>query len=315
MKTFIKKIIIYVCFIFIIAMLFQILISLKIKDESISENDNLEQTSSINADLVFLGSSRCWVHFDPCFFDSTYRIKSVNIGVNGHSEISMAIIRLKYYLSRNKSPKFAILSFDPFISAGSKINNTNFYLKHEFARYSFFPNAKDLLFVNYFKFNLAEKYIPLYSIFKYKLLYDCITLKKNNYNRLNANHLIDESWDTISQPVPKTAKKYYFNKDQIASISNSLSKLNNLCLKNNIKLLCIQTPVYKSIYDDVAFTNTNIICKNLEIPFLDINIDTICSNIHFFYNSNHLNKKGVGQMNQFLKKNVLLTSFLKKNKH
>lgn len=313
MKAFVKNIIVYGCFIFCIAMLFQILLSLKISGKSVSENDNLDLTSNINADLLFLGSSRCWAHFDPYFFDKTYKIRSVNIGVNGHSELTMAIVRLKHYLSGNRPPKFVILSFDPFISAGSETNNTNFFLKNEFARYSFFPSTKDLLFVNYFKFNFAEKYIPLYSIFKYRLLDDCISIQNNDFNTTNSNHINDELWDTIAKPIHKSAKKYYFNDNQIDSISKALGKLNNLCSKSNIKLICIQTPVYKSIYDNIAFTNTRLICRKLNVPFVDVNEKFFRNNINLFYNSNHLNKKGVEQMNQFFKKNVLIESFFKNN--
>lgn len=312
MKKFIKKTTSFIIFIIIIAALFQTILSLKIKNISLNDDDNLEQTSNINADLVFLGSSRCWVHFDPSFFDKTFKIRSVNIGVNGHSELTMAIIRLKYYLSRNKAPKFAILSFDPSMTAGSEIENTNFILKDEFARYSFFPEKKNLPILNYFKFNSAEKYIPLYSIFKYKLLDDCLFIKTKKYN-MNCNHLVDKKWDTIDNPIESEDYGNYFTKNHIISLTNSLNKLKKLCSDNNIKLLCIRTPIYISLHDDLASKNANTVCKSLNIPFLDVNVELIRSNIKYFYNPSHLNKNGVEQMNQLLKKDDLLISFLKKH--
>ncbi|WP_291097990.1 MULTISPECIES: hypothetical protein [unclassified Flavobacterium] len=308
MKTFIKNIVRFSLFIIFIAILLQTIISLKIRNESLNDIDNLEQTSNINADLVFLGSSRCWVHFDPSFFDKTFKIRSVNIGVNGHTEIAMAILRLKNYLSKNNPPKFAILSFDPLVNAGSEVDNSNFCDKDIYARYSFFPNRKNLSFVNYFKFNLSERYIPLYSIFKYKMLDDCLSITQK-YN-MNCNHIVDKKWDTIHNPITNSMKKNYSNKVQITTV-NSLGELNNLCKKNNIKLLCIQTPVYKAIYDELAFKNTKVICKTLNISFIDINIKPFRNNIEYFYSPTHLNKYGVEQMNQLLKKDSTLITFFK----
>ncbi|MDN3675796.1 hypothetical protein QWY90_00270 [Flavobacterium paronense] len=121
----------------------QIAISYRIDGKTVTGYDTLESTANTNADLVCLGSSRCWAHFDPRFFESNYHIKTINIGMNGHSDLTATLLRLQNYLSRNKAPKFAILNIDPFVSAGSLTNNTNFVTKNQYARYAFFPNEKD----------------------------------------------------------------------------------------------------------------------------------------------------------------------------
>ena len=308
MKAFIKNTVRFSLFVIFIAFLLQAIISLKIRNESLNEIDNLEQTANVNADLVFLGSSRCWVQFDPSFFDKHFKIKSVNIGINGHSELAITILRLKNYLSKNKPPKFAIFSFDPLMSAESEADNSNFCDKDIYARYSFFPNKENLDFVNYFKFDPSEKYIPLYALFKYKMLDDCLS-ETQEYNR-DCNHIVDRKWDTIYNPITDRVKEYYFPKTQMENVTNSLGELNRLCQKNNIKLLCIQTPVYKAIYDESAFKNTAVICKRLNIPFIDINTEFFRNNITYFYSPTHLNKDGVEQMNQLFKKEATLLSFL-----
>lgn len=309
MAFFLRKLIFFIAFVFIITLLFQLAISFRLKDKNIRGYDNLEQTSDVNADLVFIGSSRCWAHFAPRFFDSTFKIKSVNIGMDGHSQISSAIVRLKYYLSKNKSPRFAILNFDPFVYAGSETDNNDFAHKDSYARYSFLPDHKDLLIVNYFKFNIVEKYIPLYAIFKYRILGDCLSVKNKNSYTENGYERHDEKWDTILNPVTDKMKKSFFNETEKQKIVNALNELKRLCSKNNIKLLCIQTPVYKSIFENIAFSNTATLCKLLEIPFIDTDVEYIRNDINYFYNSFHLNTLGVLQMNLLLKKNKALTSF------
>lgn len=310
LKSFIKKSILFAGFTALICFSVQLLILYRINGKTIRGHDNLEQTANIDADLVFLGSSRCWAHFDPQFFNSTFKLKSVNIGVDGHSELSMAIARLRDYLSRNKAPKFAILNFDPLAYSGSEKNNTNFIHKNDFARYSFFPSAKDSIIVNYFKFNFAEKYVPLYSIFKYQLLGNCIFLKTtSNYVRYGYE-MHNGRWDTIASPVSAILKKSFFKEKDMSSITASLNRLKKMCLNKNIKLLCIQTPVYKVLYDEKEFGLTKKICSSVNIPFIDCNEQSITDNIFYFYNSNHLNSKGVGAMNKFLKSNQTLLAFL-----
>jgi hypothetical protein len=288
----------------------QALISLKIKGKIIMGHDNLEQASNINADLVFLGSSRCWVHFDPRFFDSTFNIKSVNIGVGGHSEISMAFVRLSNYLSRNKAPKFAIFSFDPLVNEGSFNNNKNYVHKNAYAKYAFLPSEKNLPMVDYFQFNYYEKYIPLYAIFKYKILGPSLfSSNADNWSKFGYE-IHNEKWDTSKLPVTSTIKNAYFKKQNIDSIRNALDGLKMLCLNNNIQLLCIQTPVYKVAYDEWSFTETGKICSQSGILFIDANQEDIRNNIDNFYNSDHLNKSGVEQLNNFLRNDTLLKSFL-----
>jgi serine/threonine protein kinase len=89
-----------------------------------------------------------------------------------------------------------------------------------------------------------------------------------------------------------------------------LKLLNEICLANNSKLICIQTPVYKIIMEKYLFNETGNICRSLNIPFIDANYDSIRNNINFFYNSNHLNLKGVNKLNSIIKKDSLLNSIL-----
>ncbi|ULQ52385.1 hypothetical protein [Flavihumibacter fluvii] len=310
MRLFIKRMVVFALVTIGLVFFFQILISARIKGKTVRGHDNLEQTSNVHADLVLMGSSRCWSHLDPVFFDSTFKLRSINIGVDGHSEISMAIIRLKDYLSRNVPPKFAICTFDPFVSSGKQKNNTNYVHKNDFARYAFFPKEKDLLIVDYFGFNFFEKYVPLYAIFKYKLLANCIFLNnRSNYVDFGYERH-DLNWDTIATPVSDKMKGFYFKESDIPAIQKSADSLVQLCKSNNIKLMFIQTPVYKVCYDDSAFSMTSKICSGMNIPFIDVNDEYIRNNIKFFYNSNHLNTTGVNAMNSLLSKDSLLRSFL-----
>jgi hypothetical protein len=309
MRRFITRLIFFPLPLIAIALSLQLILSAVTGDKSLNEIDNLEQTTGINADLLFLGSSRCWVQFDPAFFNSEFELKSINIGVDGHSELPLAVLRLKNYLSRNKSPKFIILSFDPMMNDG---RNLNLVHKDYFSRYAFFPSEKNRGFVDFFQFNTAERYIPLYAVFRYQMLDDYVKsapLKK--YNPM-ANHLVDKEWDTIHNPIRSDMKRFYFTADKIPAIINALRELNQICIENKIKLLCLQTPVYKIIYDQEVFERTELICRRLKIPFVDMNRKYLRDDINNFYSPTHLNKKGVEKMNQLLKDDATLINFFKR---
>jgi hypothetical protein len=310
MKRFIKKIILFAFICLAPLTLVQVIVSYRIRDRILYGSDNLDQTSNINADLVFLGSSRCCSHFDPAFFDTNFHLKSANIGVDGHSELAMAIIRFKNYLSKNKAPKFVIINFDPLCDAGSFTNTTNLFEKPWYARYAFMPGKNNLPFVNYFKFDAVEKYVPLYALCKYKILKDCFTITEPTAQAKFGYNRHDEPWDTIDNPISSIGKKSFINSSSEKSTASMLDSLNRLCLENHSKLLCIQTPMYKAVWDSAAFVQTRKICSDLNIPYIDANASAIGNDIENFYNVFHMNTNGVRKMNTILAADSTLTSFL-----
>ena len=295
MRKFIKQISVYLLIVILISTIGQILVGIRIKGRTVRGHDNIDIVKNEDNDLVFLGSSRCWAHFDPALFEKGLGIKAINIGVDGHSELTMHIIRLKDYLLKNKAPKWAILSFDPFISAGSFDRNTNFVHKNDFARYAFDCPADDTLFANYFRFNFAERHIPIYALLKYKLFFDCLTLNNVSTWAKYGYERHDEHWDTLSNPIQTGHINEYFDTSAAGmdQIKTQLDSLNELCKQNNIKLICVQTPVYKVVYVKRRFYLTGQLCRDLDIPFFDLNNDAIDGNIDYFYNSNHMNTMGV----------------------
>ncbi|WP_284653025.1 hypothetical protein [Flavobacterium terrisoli] len=312
MKQFFKNIILFALLLIGIIFLIQIAVSYRIKGKTVTGYDTLEQTSDLNADLVFMGSSRCWAHFDPKFFEDNYKLKSVNIGMNGHSDLMASTLRLENYLAKNKAPKFVLLNIDPFISAGTLEHNTKLVNKNDYSRFAFFLKKEDEPFMDYFGFDTAERYVPLYALFKYQLIMDCVSLKKSNLFP-KGFELNDEKWDTIKYPISDVNKKYFFKSKDIPSITKALKDLNDLCSANNIKLICIETPVYKSTYEATAFEMPKAICTNLGIPYIDVNEEYIRNKTDYFYNAIHLNKEGVYEMNKLLKNEKELDTIFKIN--
>lgn len=310
MKHFLKNIGYFSLVTIIVIVVIQILLSIRISGKPINGYDNWDSLSNQNAELVLLGSSRCWVHFNPSFFEEKYNLKTVNLGINGHSELTAIQLRLENYLAKNPKPKFAILSFDPFVHPGDLSHNTNFTDKNKYARFAFFPSKENAPLVNYFQFSKTEKYVPLYAIFKYQLLKDCLLLDKTNsfpkgYGE-NTNH-----WDTLRHPLNDEVKKFFIKDNEYPKLKKQLLIFKTFCQQRNIKLICIQTPICKTLSNHKKFKESVILCQSLGIPIIDANYPEVSSNINCFYNSNHLNLNGVTQMNKLLYEEQELKQFLK----
>lgn len=310
MKQFFKNIGYFSLITIIVVFVIQIIISIRISGKPVKGYDNWDSLSDKNAELVLLGSSRCWVHFDPSFFEKKYHLKTINLGMNGHSELTAIQLRLENYLSKNSKPKYAILSFDPFVHPGDLNNNTNFTDKDKYAQFAFFPSKENTPLVNYFQYSKTEKYVPLYAIFKYQLLKDCLLLNKTNIFPKGYGENTD-NWDTIKHPLSDEVKKFFIKDNEYPKLKKQLFIFKKFCQQHNIKLICIQTPICKTLSNHKKFKESVAFCKNLDIPIIDANYTEISSNTSNFYNSNHLNLNGVTQMNKLLYEEEELKHFLK----
>ncbi|MBT3519657.1 MAG: hypothetical protein HN480_00170, partial [Gammaproteobacteria bacterium] len=248
---FIKKVLFTVFLTFSTILILQLFLSISVKTKSIDRHDNLEITSNINSELLFMGSSRCYSHFDPSFFKENFNLKSTNIGMDGHAELSMTYLRLVDYLKSNTPPKYVILNFDPFTLAGDISNVSPVkYNKDKFSKYAYLPFNDDWETVKHFGYNNLEKYVPLYAIFKYKKLSLYFNNKytgKSRFERFGYGKN-NATWDTINHPTHNQSINYYPLKLDPTGVKKALSGLKDLCSSYEIKLICIQTPVYKSIF-------------------------------------------------------------------
>jgi hypothetical protein len=303
MKKFIRQVVIFSLAIFLMLLLGQFLVDLRTRHKNIGMNDNLDVIRGQENELIFLGSSRCYMHFDPALFEETLHVTAVNLGMLGHSGLSMHKLRLLNYLAKNKTPRFAILSFDALVRPGSVENNTDMYNKDEFARYAFFPSAVNEPIVRCFKFDLLERYVPLYALLKYKRFPDCLTLPYARQYSINRYFKRDEKWDTLAHPAdPKQAYENAFDTSAsgLIRIELALKSLDSLCDQHNIRLICVQTPVYKAIYNDRFFCLTRLICSHLDLPFFDANYRQISDSADNFYDAGHMNTRGVRKMTSLL---------------
>lgn len=289
MKIFFRKIrflfIIIVCYLIGI----QLLISSRISGKSINGQDNLEQCAKINADVVFVGNSRCITSFMPNRFQNQ-GMKAINLGLHGHPSIGFVDVRISDYLQRNrKKPKIICINFDVFSVCKKE---QSILMKDRFARYAFMPKKADLIILDYFAFNWAERNIPSYALLKYRKLSDAMF--PNNQSQWLLIGMETESKQICGNEQIQSSKELkaiYRKKKDDNLLMKELSDLNIKYKNMGITLLAVQVPVVESIYNN-RFKATKKMCQDAGVPFIDLAIEQYNKDCSLFKDLNHLNTKG-----------------------
>ena len=273
---------------FVYLTLLQLVISLRVYNKSINGQDNLNQIFNCNADVICVGNSRCITTFMPSVFKSR-GISLVNLGLHGHPSLNYIDTRISDYLARNiKKPKLVLITIDVFTSSNDKSSN----MKDRFARYAFLPNNIDMKIVNYFDFNLAEKYIPSYALLKYRKVWDALLLNNQSqwlkFGMETESSSICDNESTFSKNV---IIANYRDKKYDNFLSTQLLMLKNKYNKMGIELIAIQVPVFETVFNN-RFNSTKIICKNANVNCIDLAINNFNRDCSLFKDLNHLNTKG-----------------------
>ncbi len=272
-------------------------------------HDNFHIQYDHKIDLLFMGSSRCTAHFDPGFFDSAYHLRSLNFGIDGHSELEIHILKLNSYLKRNKPPKVIVMNFDLLTNTLGQ-SGKNYVHKNYFSRYAFLPFSEEPGLSRYFNYNFLEKYIPAYALLRYKFLSSALLNDKGNNWEKEGYARHDAKWDTIKNPVKPELKCNSYKSDK-QFLTSALSTFYSICKKNKIKLILVQTPLFKKVYRECDLTENEGIAHALGIPFCDMNNEILNSDIDNFYNSTHLNAVGVGKLSRYMAEDACFNNFMK----
>jgi hypothetical protein len=284
MKLLFKRFSVFLILLVITLYTLQLLISNIIDNKSVNGQDNLDQTVSSNADVIFLGSSRILATINPKLITDC-KIKSENLGAHGQG-IRFAIARYKNYLTKNAyPPKIIVCSLEPVFESGYST-----FMKDRFARYSWNANSKDSQILDYFKFDWFEKNIPLFALLKYRKIWDCILLN-------NRSSWLTDGMEHRYGNICKTS----ITNTEFASIGYNLKEMENqivtlkkLTKKNKSKLVFIQLPFYhqKKRSTIKQFLLTEQICKKHDIELINLFKDEFNTNCSIFSDPYHFNTQG-----------------------
>ncbi len=253
---------------------------------------------NIKADLLILGSSRAEFHISPKIMDSTLHLDSYNLGLSAW-HFDMQYARFKLYLAHNPKPKYIIQNVDVY--GFSK--RADVVSREQFLPYINETILQETTRGHKGEFDIYQQYIPLY---KYKnqqalawegicnfvnqtALYDTTTKYKGYRGN---DYEWNKDFERFKKRYPKGAR-YSFNKEILKQFNEFLA----FCEKENIKVVLLYAPEYYEVQP--LYKNKNQMMKMCEEAskrfhcyFLDYSKDTLCYQKKYFYNSQHLNKKG-----------------------
>jgi len=252
-------------------------------------------TDSINAEIIILGNSRAYRHFDSRKIQDITGKSTWNLGMDSYS---FNIQKMKYdiYKNKNRSPHYLIINVD---------NHTLNYSEIGYEREQFLPYLNDSSFKNnyYIKnsFSKKEIYIPLLKYFGYRNviaigLAEFLNLKHFNDNEFNG------FWESFLNWNGNDLENMINNHENIHMVINdrTLENFKEFIQENKangIKVILVWCPFYKEALKVMSDNKEsriffNQIANENGILFLDYSNDELSNSKAFFENATHLNRKG-----------------------
>ena len=300
MKQFLKKIVLFILFTFLLAYPLDIIISNQLKKSNSYArgeysvwNDLFE--GKIDSEIVIYGSSRAWVHINPELLENSFGRSSYNLGIDGHN-FRLQYLRHKTLLKYNIPPKYIILSFDIW----SLQKSVELYNSDQFLPYML--NNKDIIDYtsSYIGFSSLEYDLPLIRYFgnrnaAIQSIKNSTFFFQSKPKRKKGFQGMERSWSSDLSNA-KTKMDFYEAKLDLAYVE-LFDKFLDECKQKEIKVILVYTPEY--IEGQIFVKNRKEVfelyqefSEKYKLTFLDYSNDKICKQKEYFYNSSHLNKKG-----------------------
>ncbi len=253
-----------------------------------------------NVDILFIGSSHSYRGYDPRVFKQ-YHLKTINLGSSAQPPIVSQLL-INNYLPKIK-PKLVIIDIFPNVFT---IDGTESEL-------DYFSNSKP----NLAKFELAlkSKNIKTINTFLYSIFYNSMGLfdsyqeeKVKRYNRFNP-----KEYDTyISGGFVQTSLTHFdsskaqYSPEKVEMTDENIQAFENILKflkENKINYILVQAPITKKLYEST--TNNKDLNKKFSRygSYYDFN-EILNFPDTYFFDSNHLNQKGVNLYNQELIKTL-----------
>ncbi len=301
MREFLIKSIKFFIFCYIFLWVLQGLVDygLRKTDVGFYKEYNAIYNGTINADLVVIGSSRAWRHFDPEILETKTDLLSYNLG---GSKLTFDIqkIKLNGYLSNNKSPKVAIINVD----INSLANTKELYDKDQYLPY--YTRENYSLFKTFDTQITMEYFMPMY---KYRGYYNqvvegvlsaLIGYKPERENIIKGYAPRNLEWDEAAGRILKNEgpKRLAFNAEKLM-LNTAICDHLDVFAKEDAVVFIVWSPEHQLRLDmeEPALSKIRSYYKDLaqsreDVFFIDFTRHPIVKDKSYFYDSYHLNEQG-----------------------
>jgi len=251
--------------------------------------------NELNCDLLINGSSLAKFQISPRIIDSVLHVDSYNFGMEGVGFIPQKM-QYDFYLKYNKKPKTIIQLLGDF----AMFKRENLIGYYEFAPYLDMNIVQDIT-KKYEGFTFLDYHIPFvkytgrpFDIIDGFFSFVGIELRKpTGYKGYFEKNI---SWNGEFDKFKEEHKDGLYikmDKETMQTFENYVAE----CKKNNIDLFLVFPPNYYEFNKYVKNTNEIIsfyetIATKYQVPFLDYSKHSMIYKKDYFYDSQHLNKKG-----------------------
>ena len=249
-------------------------------------------SGDLQSNVVIVGNSRAWVHYNPDVLDSILNINSYNLGMDG-SAIDRQILKYDAYRRIYGNPKLIIQNIDI-----ATMGMSSGYEREQFFPY-FFDDSLRTAISEYEKISIFEQYLPAYRYSGYtKLILVGIGQRRELWGRDKEYDLtkgyfgMDKNWD--GSALKKLTEVNYLQ-DSLAL--RLFDKYLEKVYSQNIRVVFVYAPLYIGAIEKIKniegiYQMYDSIARKYNVPIFDYTYDPISYDTTYFYNAMHLNKKG-----------------------
>ncbi|MFC3880911.1 hypothetical protein ACFOSV_12015 [Algoriphagus namhaensis] len=303
MKKFLLKFVLTFSFLVIALFLMDFLIVEGLKTSNYREITKWNDVVSgkVETDVLIVGSSRALVHFDCELFEKIVGTSCYNLGFNG-TNLTQQIKMLQLFLRKNNSPKKIIWSLDYHMFE----NREQFFGFDQLIPFMAEKEIKELVQMN----NIDEPWLYNFPVARFSFnrkmklvgLNNLLGFYKNGRPLIKGFIGEDKGWDGEFELIRAKAKEQlYYKVDQESK--KSFLEIIDFIQSQDIEIEFVISPIYYELNEfaeneDEIKKEFRTLAETYDIKLYDFSEDEIGRDRQYFYNSLHLNLKGVSKFNQ-----------------
>lgn len=288
MKRFIDNLSAFILVWFFILALIDIRITAKIQKSQVREYKIWEDifNSRITAEMVVLGSSRAYAHYNPEIFDSLLNTDFYNLGLNGKL-VDMDIFRYHQYTKyNNHQPKYLIWDIMPFTfdySGGYDDEQFMAYIWNKDIWHEIHNSRHD---ITYF-----DRLVPMLRYWRKNMIHTYPNAVMQVHKGYRKEYTPFDS-EELAQIEDKSLQCNY-NRTLIVAFEETIKEMQAA----GTEIIIVFSPLYiegQKKYNnlDMFIDTISSIASRHECTFLNYLSSTINYDTSLFKNATHLNSRG-----------------------
>lgn len=309
MKRFITDILLFFILVFEIAVTGDLIVSSGIRKTTIRPYavwNDIYNGNNLDNELVFIGASSCWAHYNPHIIDSILGISSYNLGIDGHSWYPCQPLRYNTYVKYTHAPKYVIVNID----MGTFGVMAQPYEREQFFPYFWLDDSLISQIRDTKEITFMDRYCPMWRYIGYRKWIEtgvASTFGKKCFedDGVYKGHRGNTSpWDRASLNTMDSVT-IEFNEFVADSMLHFIANRK----AQGQTVLLVKTPIYYELQE--RFTNRAEMCarydsiaKVADVRLLDYWEHPIVQDSTYFCNSTHLNKLGADLISTQLAHNL-----------